>query len=357
MSLRHESVNIRVSQRILWFGAEAYPLHNITRTNTLTLEPKRGAAIRRYAKSVVLWLLATVVVWTVVPTTVAVLVLLAVLAWIVIKTIRLIAFLNLILYELVVETAAGSHRALLSADGKVVSDLSFRITDAINNPLAEFQMRVENIQIGDNVTMFGGSDNTGKSVGNPEPAWAERGRPDSNLRWVEPLVFVNYRSTDEKAATDIEAELTRRLGSGAVFRDARMPAGTEFPRELTDKASRCTVMIAIIGERWDDANGLRLLSDDSDWGPARDQHRAGTPDPGRTRSGRRSRPPRRERPPRGHPGDRLSPGATPTSRLRHARCAPTRRATAARSPRPAQGCAVKGPFTALDATKGPFIAF
>jgi hypothetical protein len=90
-------------------------------------------------------------------------------------------------------------------------------------------------------------------------------RPASNLVWTEPLVFINYRNMDERPAVDIEAELTRRLGAGAVFRDARMPAGTEFPHELTDKATRCKVMISIIGERWDDTSNLRLLADRSDW--------------------------------------------------------------------------------------------
>jgi hypothetical protein len=124
MSIQHESINVRVSKRILWFGSEAYPLHNITRTNTLKLVPKRGVAIKRYL---------------------------------------LVEFLNLTRHELVIETAAGSHRGLVSNSRNVVHDLAFRITDAINNPLAEFQMRVENFQVGDNVTMFG-DHNIGKAV-------------------------------------------------------------------------------------------------------------------------------------------------------------------------------------------------
>jgi hypothetical protein len=70
---------------------------------------------------------------------------------------------------------------------------------------------------------------------------------------------------DEKPAADIEAELTRRLGSGAVFRDVRMPAGVEFPAELVDKATSCEVMISIIGEKWDNPHALRLLHDRTDW--------------------------------------------------------------------------------------------
>lgn len=86
-----------------------------------------------------------------------------------------------------------------------------------------------------------------------------------NKPLISASVFINYRSADAKAATDIEAELTRRLGRGAVFRDAGMRAGTEFPRELMEKASECPVMISVIGEKWDSADSLRLLGDRADW--------------------------------------------------------------------------------------------
>lgn len=154
MSFTHETIDVRVSKRILWFDSEAYPLPNITRTNTLTLKPDRGAVIKAYAISVAIWLTAAIIVFSVLPGVFSVLVLLAVLAWIALKTVRLVELLKLTLYELVIETAAGSHRGLISDNGAVVADLSFRITDAINNPYAEFQMKVENYQ-GDKITMFG----------------------------------------------------------------------------------------------------------------------------------------------------------------------------------------------------------
>ncbi|MFL6119442.1 DUF6232 family protein [Actinophytocola sp.] len=163
MSLSHESIDVRVSQRILWFGSEAYPLHNITRTNTLQLVPNRGAAIRSHVIYVLLWLFGASVVTGMAQNAFGVLVFLAVLAWVVYKTIKLVEFLKLTLYELVVETAAGSHRGLISNNSHVVHDLAIRITDAINNPLAEFQMRVENFNVGDHITMFG-NQNVGKAV-------------------------------------------------------------------------------------------------------------------------------------------------------------------------------------------------
>lgn len=121
--------------------------------------------------------------------------------------------------------------------------------------------------IGDNVTMSG-NHNVGKVVGPPallSTAWGTTDRPEPNVVWNEPFVFINYRSADTKAAADIEAELTRRLGHGAVFRDARMRAGTEFPKELMKRACTCKVMVSVIGTRWDDANGLRLLGNRADW--------------------------------------------------------------------------------------------
>lgn len=119
-------------------------------------------------------------------------------------------------------------------------------------------------QIGDNF-IVGGNNNVGKTVGNPVAPLGERHQPGAKVIWADPLVFINYRSADERAAQDIELDLTRRLGDGVAFRDVHLPAGTEFPRELLDRAARCEVMLSIIGERWDDAHGLSLLRRQDDW--------------------------------------------------------------------------------------------
>lgn len=115
------------------------------------------------------------------------------------------------------------------------------------------------LHIGDNVTVSG-HHNVGKVVG-PSALM----KPARAMVWHEPFIFINYRSADTKAATDIEAELTHRLGRGAVFRDVRMRAGTDFPKELLKRAGTCKLMISIIGTRWDDADGLRLLANHNDW--------------------------------------------------------------------------------------------
>jgi hypothetical protein len=113
--------------------------------------------------------------------------------------------------------------------------------------------------IGDNFTMSG-NHNVGKIVGQETPR-----TNGSSQVWREPFVFINYRRTDEKAAADIDTELTGQLGVGAVFRDVSMRAGTEFPQELVDRATRSAVMLSIVGEKWDDTHGLRLLHDPDDW--------------------------------------------------------------------------------------------
>lgn len=163
MAVKHEVIDVRVSKRILWFGNEAYPLPNITRTNTIKWEPNRSAAIRKFVVSAVAWLLAATIVATVSPGGLTAILFVGVVAWHVYKLVKLIEFLNLTLYELVIETAAGSNRGLVSTDGKIVADLSLRITDAINNPHAEFQIRVDNIQVGNENYNFSGPNSVGKA--------------------------------------------------------------------------------------------------------------------------------------------------------------------------------------------------
>jgi hypothetical protein len=155
MAFSHQAIDVRVSRRILWFGSEAYPLQNITRTGTLVLEPNRGAAIRQYVVTVLVTLFAMGIVGSAAPGSVAALGIVVGLAWLAYRTYRLVELLRITLYVLNIETAAGSHQGLTTDDPKVVADLQMRITEAINNPHAEFQMRVENFQVGDNFTMFG----------------------------------------------------------------------------------------------------------------------------------------------------------------------------------------------------------
>jgi len=162
MSLKHETIDVRVSQRILWIGSEAYPLDNISRVGSLKWEPRRGHAIWKYVKFTVLMVALTIGALAALPAAASVPIALAAVALIVFKTIRLAEFLKLELYELNIETSGASRRAVISDDEKVISELVYRITQAINNPEKEFHMQIENYnQFGDNINQFG-NQNLGK---------------------------------------------------------------------------------------------------------------------------------------------------------------------------------------------------
>ncbi|MGH3784485.1 MAG: RES domain-containing protein [Pseudonocardiaceae bacterium] len=89
-------------------------------------------------------------------------------------------------------------------------------------------------------------------------------RPDPADR---PLVFLNYRSSDDTAAVELlDRELIARLGERAVFRDHRsLRPGTYFPAQLIEKAQRCRVLLVLIGQHWEKIQGHRWLDDDKDW--------------------------------------------------------------------------------------------
>jgi hypothetical protein len=170
---KRDVIDIRVSQRILWIGAEAYPVQNIARAQTVRVVPRRGAAVWGYVKAIVLWLLLGLVAAAVMSSADAVsvggkafdvggLATFVVVVLIVISTVRLI--LNLArptLYALVVETTGGPRTAVISRSQNLVAQIVHGIMDAINNPHAEFQYRVENLHVGDNFHQFG-NQNVGK---------------------------------------------------------------------------------------------------------------------------------------------------------------------------------------------------
>jgi hypothetical protein len=164
MSVKEVITDVRVDKQILWFDADAYPLQNIARTSTKKLVPNRGPAIRSYIIQAVLWLFAASVVAAAAPGTLSALVFVGVLAWLGYRLYGLIQFLNRVLYELVIETAAGSHRGLVSYDWDLVAELTVKITDAINNPQAKLHIRAKNVQVGGENYIVNGKDSVGKQV-------------------------------------------------------------------------------------------------------------------------------------------------------------------------------------------------
>jgi hypothetical protein len=86
----------------------------------------------------------------------------------------------------------------------------------------------------------------------------------------ELLVFVNYRSSDEKPAAHLLYETLRALlGDKAVFLDNRsIELGADFPETLRDSVRRCAVLVVIVGPRWEqgyDRHGVAALDRDDDW--------------------------------------------------------------------------------------------
>jgi Family of unknown function (DUF6232) len=167
VSYKSEIIDIKVSRRILWIGAEAYPLHNIARAQTITLVPRHGPAVWGYVKAIMFWLILGIAATFagsagLVPPDLAEIARIAALVLMVLSTIKLIRDLSRRkLYALIIETAGSPHTAVISRDKNIVTKLVSWIMDAINNPQAEFEFRVENLQVGDTVQQFG-NQNVGK---------------------------------------------------------------------------------------------------------------------------------------------------------------------------------------------------
>jgi hypothetical protein len=154
VSHKRELIDVAVSRQVLWVGAEAYPLQNIARAQTLRLMPNRAAAWRRFFKALVLetvlGVAATVALrlaprlnslqaYNAVHTlTVGALVLVVVL--VVISTVRLITVLSRgTYYALVIETAGTPHKTLVSTDGNLIRELVRQIMKAIDDPQTEYR--------------------------------------------------------------------------------------------------------------------------------------------------------------------------------------------------------------------------
>lgn len=83
-------------------------------------------------------------------------------------------------------------------------------------------------------------------------------------------IFVNYRTSDEAAsAAHIAEGLAERFGRDRVFWDhGSIKAGERYSERLRTASRRCTVLIAVIGDRWldaRDARGHRRLENENDW--------------------------------------------------------------------------------------------
>ena len=170
MSRKSETIQVRVSQRILWVGAEAYPLQNIARAQTIKLVPKRAAAFWRFLMEITVWTILGVAGIVAINNAqfievdsearIAVVVVVSVL--VLVSAIRPIRVrMERTLYALVIETAGTPRTALVTPDGNQVTNLVRAMMNAIDNPQAEFKTLVQNIHAGDKIQQFG-SYNLGK---------------------------------------------------------------------------------------------------------------------------------------------------------------------------------------------------
>ncbi|MFE2552981.1 DUF6232 family protein [Streptomyces sp. NPDC059355] len=157
--------DVVVSRRVLWIGAEAYPLNNIARATTVSVDPPRGQAVARFLKSALTVIVLTVVALVVLPSDyqdAAVVVALVLLALLVVQLGGVV--LGKAYYALVIETAGTPNTALVTTDRDLVHELVRMIMEAIDNPQASFHQQVTNYigQVGDNFKVFG-TGNVGKA--------------------------------------------------------------------------------------------------------------------------------------------------------------------------------------------------
>ncbi|MFE2639616.1 DUF6232 family protein [Streptomyces scopuliridis] len=172
-------VELRVGKRLLWVGGAAYPLQNIARVYTLTIRPRRKEAVVRFFKNVAITL-AVAIALTILGT-VAIIGSedvgggILTFVWLVSAAALIYFFVELMSvltaqshYVLAVETSGPSTAVVTSANREHLNQLVGYIAHAIENPEAEFQVKVESITIspknyyfGDNVNMYGGTGNVG----------------------------------------------------------------------------------------------------------------------------------------------------------------------------------------------------
>jgi hypothetical protein len=164
-------LTIGVSRRVLWVGAEAYPLQNIARAQTVRLDPAHSHAVWTFVKSLLLWVFlgaAGAVPLRYAPTLstedvdrLTGYIAFGVTALTVFSAVRLLVALSRrTLYALVIETAGTPRTAVVSPHWQLLNGLVNQIMAAISNPAVEFQQQVVNYY-GSHVVNQQGADNIG----------------------------------------------------------------------------------------------------------------------------------------------------------------------------------------------------
>ncbi|MFD6423456.1 DUF6232 family protein [Streptomyces sp. NPDC060198] len=161
-------LQVTVSRRVLWVGAEAYPLQNIARAQAAMYKPAYADAVASFVRRIVLLALtAGVWFWIVNLTdskalrTLSLFMTGLLLAASVIRLVRVL--LRKTFYALIIETAGSPQTALVSWSLDEVYRLVHMIMDAIDDPNASFSLQVENLHVGDRINQYG-NHNAGKVV-------------------------------------------------------------------------------------------------------------------------------------------------------------------------------------------------
>lgn len=167
MTYTNDLVEVKIQRQVLWIGSEAIPLRNVTATWRTAIEPDRGGAVKSFLKSLLGLFIFMVIAGFVgesISDTLGALTPLLVMAGLVALVVVLVKRVCAPrLHRLIIEMASSAQAAVESSDPVKIETLEKQITEAINNPQAEFHLQIENAHIGDKITQ-NGNHNVGKQV-------------------------------------------------------------------------------------------------------------------------------------------------------------------------------------------------
>jgi Family of unknown function (DUF6232) len=175
---KQETIEVRVKDRVLWIGSDAYPVSNISRTQARELTFKRRPAWGKFFKSIFGWLAVAVVASIAVAylhTRPALgLIWLVMLVIFIIDVIRLVVNLSKkdeVFYALVIETSGASQTPLVTRNKAIIYEIIDNVMRAINGEAVRFIQQVSvmtgnQYNFSDNsVGQFGGRGNVGRIGG------------------------------------------------------------------------------------------------------------------------------------------------------------------------------------------------
>jgi hypothetical protein len=147
------SVQVRVSEGVLWVEGEAYPLRNISHVGQRILEVDKNAAWKKFIRRTLICLVIGAILASFAPAA-GVTILLAVealLIW------RLISVINKpALFGLVLNTSGTQHDAVWSTESREIQHLVEEVTKAIGHPdVAQVIYNVQHAVEGDLIQQYG----------------------------------------------------------------------------------------------------------------------------------------------------------------------------------------------------------